>query len=87
MTTKTRNVSPETLRKRTSNAYIDAQAKTAKAKAAMVSALERYIEAADNECEARNECLSAGLPVNLEPTHYGLSACGVPISDGAEKGA
>lgn len=87
MTTKEttkRTPSPETLRKRTMNAYIDAQAATAKAKTAMVAALERYSEAADNECEARNDCLTASLPVTLEPTHYGLVALGG--ADRAEAG-
>lgn len=69
MTKTTRTPSPETLRKRTSNAYIDAMAETKKAFIAVGAAHARYEEAASAELAARKECIEAGLPVaNMPPT-------------------
>ena len=54
-------------KKKAVGAYIDAQAKTAKARAALDAAFERYVAASGAEEAARAECGKHDLPVGNPP--------------------
>lgn len=71
--TKKRSPSPETLRKRASNAYIDAQAESQKSMTALVAAVNRYNAATAGEMTARKACEAASLPVGPEPKRLRLT--------------
>lgn len=60
-------------RKRASNIYIDAQAKTAKARIALDAALARYVEASGAEEAARDACEAQELPVGNPPAALELT--------------
>ncbi|MFI5402436.1 MAG: hypothetical protein ACHQ1G_05825 [Planctomycetota bacterium] len=54
-------------KKKAANAYIDAQAKSAKARASLDAAMERYAAATCAEEEARAECARLEMPVGNPP--------------------
>ncbi|HKX46192.1 MAG TPA: hypothetical protein VJP77_05780 [Planctomycetota bacterium] len=61
-------------KKKAANAYIDAQARTAKARAALDAAMERYAGATSDEEAAREECARLEMPVGNPPEALELRA-------------